>query len=73
MPRSTTVISSKSGRWPGSSHPAGDVMRATLTLAWPELTRPAYSSILFGLVPAAATIVGAAMSFGTGREYRLSR
>jgi len=37
------------------------------------LTRPAYSSILFGLVPAAATIVGAAMSFGTGREYRLSR
>src|SRR6185295_17115492 len=71
MPRSTMVISSNSGRWPGSAQPDGDVIRATLTPACPELTRPAYSSIFFGLVPAAATIVGAAMSFGMNGEYRL--
>ena len=72
MPCSTTVISSNSGRWPGSSQPDGDVIRATLTAAWPEFTRPANSSIFFGLVPAAATTAGAAMSFGMmALQYRL--
>jgi hypothetical protein len=33
-------------------------MRATLTLVWPLFTRPAYSSIRFGLFPAAWTTVG---------------
>jgi hypothetical protein len=32
-PFSTTVISSSSGRWPGSSQPSGETMRATLTPA----------------------------------------
>src|SRR6476646_8100635 len=41
-------------------------MRATLTDAWPELTRPAYSSIVFGLLPAAAMTVGRGISVGTG-------
>jgi hypothetical protein len=61
------VISSNSGRWPGSFHPDGDVIFATLTCAWPELTRPANSSIRFGFVPAAATTVGAAISRGIER------
>jgi len=64
MPRSTTVISSNAGRCPGSSQPDGEVIRAMLTSAWPELTRPANSSIFFGLVPAAATTAGAAMRRG---------
>src|SRR6185436_17061966 len=44
--------------------PVGDVMRATLTCAWPEFTRPANSSMRFGLVPAAATTAGAAIRRG---------
>jgi hypothetical protein len=39
-------------------------MRATLTLAWPEFTRPAYSSIRLGLFPAAAITVGCGMRVG---------
>jgi hypothetical protein len=70
MPRRTTVISSNSGRCPGSCQPDGDVILAMLTCAWPEFTRPANSSIFFGVVPAAATTAGAAMSFGI-RQYRL--
>jgi hypothetical protein len=35
-----------------------------LTLESPEFTRPAYSSITFGLLPAAAMIVGDAISLG---------
>jgi hypothetical protein len=33
-------------------------MRATLIYEWPEFTRPAYSSMRFGGVPAAWTMVG---------------
>jgi len=43
VPRSTTVISSNSGRCPGSVQPDGEIIRAMLTLEWPELTRPANS------------------------------
>ena len=64
MPRKTTVTSSNSGRCPGSTQPSGETMRATLTFACSELTRPTNSSICFGLLPAAATTVGAAMSLG---------
>jgi hypothetical protein len=64
MPRRTTVISWNSGRWPGSRQPAGDTMRATLTAASPEFTRPANSSICFGLLPAAAIAVGLEINFG---------
>jgi hypothetical protein len=39
-------------------------MRATLTRLCPELTRPAYSSIRFGLLPAAWTTAGRSMSRG---------
>src|SRR5688500_18993925 len=64
IPRSTTVTSSNSGRWPGSTHPSGDTMRATLTPACPEFTRPANSWICFGLLPAAWITVGFWMSVG---------
>jgi len=40
-----------------------------LTLASPELMRPTNSSMRLGFVPAAATMDGAAMIFGTIREY----
>src|SRR6186997_1956218 len=63
------VISSKSGRWPGSTQPAGDVMRATLTDEWPEFTRPAYSSIFLGMLPAAAMTVGAGINEGIPGFY----
>ena len=33
------MISSKSGRCPGSTQPPGETIRATLTPAWPEFTR----------------------------------
>src|SRR5262249_50253939 len=39
-PRSTTVNSSKAGVWPGSTHPSGLCMWATLTASVFELTRP---------------------------------
>jgi hypothetical protein len=39
-------------------------MCATLTDASPVFTRPTYSSMRFGGVPAAVTVVGAATSFG---------
>jgi hypothetical protein len=39
-------------------------MRATLTDECPELTRPVYSSMRFGGVPAACTMVGASINFG---------
>jgi hypothetical protein len=42
----------------------GDIIRATLTFTSPEFTRPAYSSITFGLFPAAAMIVGDAINLG---------
>jgi hypothetical protein len=40
-------------------------MCATLTRPSPVLTRPTYSSISFGLVPAASTRDGDPMSFAT--------
>src|SRR5215210_1128239 len=39
-------------------------MRATLTRSWPVFTRPAYSSMRFGLVPTAATTVGVSITLG---------
>src|SRR5688572_11033587 len=63
-PLSTTVYSSKSGRWPGSTQPEGERMWATLTRSSPLLTRPTYSSISFGLVPAASTRDGDWISSG---------
>src|SRR5450432_1871494 len=60
VPLSTTVYSSNSGVCPGSSHPCGLRMWATLTAEVFELTRPMYSSISLGLLPAAAMRVGCA-------------
>jgi len=48
IPLSTTVYSSNSGVWPGSTQPAGLRMCAMLTAGVFELTRPMYSSICFG-------------------------
>ena len=62
VPSRTSVHSSKSGRWPGSTQPSGERMRATLRRSSPVLTRPTYSSISFGLVPAASTRLGLSMS-----------
>jgi len=56
------VISSNWGCCPGSTQPSGDTMRATLTRSCPELTRPAYSSMRFGLLPAAWMTEGAGIS-----------
>jgi len=39
-------------------------MRATLTPPCPELIRPAYSSICFGLLPADWMTVGRSISLG---------
>src|SRR5260370_14337388 len=64
VPFNTTVISSNSGRWPGSSHPLGEIIRATLTRSWPELTCPANSWICFGLVPTQAMTVGFSINLG---------
>src|SRR5215208_8330159 len=63
-PLSTTVYSSKSGRCPGSTQPEGERMWATLTRSSPVFTRPAYSSMSFGLVPAASTRLGLSISCG---------
>ena len=49
---------------PGFLHPPGDVIRAMLTSECPELTRPAYSSMRFGLLPAGWMIDGACISLG---------
>ena len=68
QPASTTVYSSKSGRWPGSSQPCGERMRATLTRSSPVFTRPTNSSMRFGFVPAASIVDGPSMSSGIGRE-----
>ncbi len=53
IPLSTMVNSSNSGVWPGSSHPCGLRMCATLVADVFELTRPTYSSMSLGLLPAA--------------------
>src|ERR1700693_3780 len=58
------VNSSKAGVWPGSSHPAGLRMWATLADEVWELTRPMYSSMSFGLLPADWMRVGCGISVG---------
>src|SRR5436189_905997 len=72
VPFVTTVISSNSGVCPGSSQPLGEIIRATLTSLWPELTRPANSWICFGLVPTQSILVGFSISLGMallGKAY----
>ena len=64
MPESTSVYSSNSGVCPGSTQPAGLTMRATLTALVFERTRPMYSSMRLGLLPAASTTAGSRMSVG---------
>src|SRR5271154_2129100 len=69
VPLRTMVYSSKAGVWPGSSHPAGLRMWATLVEVVWELTRPMYSSMSLGLLPADWMRVGwgirVGMSFGS--------
>src|SRR5205085_5995024 len=62
MPHSTSVYSSNSGVCPGSTHPDGLFIRATLTASVREFTRPTNSSMIFGLFPAAAMTVGFSIS-----------
>src|SRR5262249_54157564 len=64
MPRSTTVYSSNSGVWPGSTQPEGLRMCAMLTALVPEFTRPTYSSMLLGLLPAATMRVAFGIRIG---------
>ena len=64
MPRSTTVYSQNSGRCRGSVQPPGERMWAMLSAVVALLTRPTYSSISFGLFPAASIRVGRSMCFG---------
>src|SRR5947209_13290772 len=63
-PFNTTVNSSNSGLCPGSCQPPGLRICAMLTAEVPELTRPTYSSINFGLLPAAVTRLGWEISMG---------
>src|SRR5260370_24705687 len=65
VPRNTTVNSSNSGVWPGSCHPPGLRMCATLVVLVEEFTRPIYSSISLGLLPAASMRVGLGINVGT--------
>lgn len=51
-------------RCPGSTHPPGDRIWAMLSPSVPVFTQPTYSSISFGLFPAAVTRVGLAISSG---------
>src|SRR5216683_2655925 len=61
IPKRTTVYSSNSGVCPGSIHPDGLRIRATLTAASFVVTRPTNSSIRFGLFPAASMTRGASI------------
>src|SRR6185295_19510784 len=72
IPWITSVYSSNSGVCPGSIHPPGLFMRATLSFDVFEFTRPTNSSMIFGLLPAAATTVGFAMCVTTCESYRLA-
>jgi hypothetical protein len=58
------VNSSKVGVWPGSIHPAGLRMWAMLAEVVLELTRPMYSSMSFGLLPADWMRVGSEIKVG---------
>src|SRR5689334_3699857 len=73
IPPSTTVYSSNAGVWPGSTQPGGLVMRAIDTAAVRDRTRPMYSSIRLGLLPAASMIVGPGMCVGIARSLVRSR
>ena len=55
------MYSSNSGVWAGSSQPAGLRMCAMLTAASAEFTRPTYSSMSLGFVPAAVILLGDVM------------
>src|SRR4051795_9883771 len=70
-PRRTAVYSSNSGVCPGSTHPLGLFIRATLHAEVFELTRPMNSSIRFGLLPAASMTEGCLMCVGMRRVYLL--
>jgi len=63
-PLSTIVNSSNSGLCPGSSHPSGLRICATLAFCVLLFTRPMYSSINFGFVPAALILVGCEIRVG---------
>src|SRR5437762_13001552 len=65
----TSVYSSNSGVWPGSSQPPGLCICAMLSASVAELTRPTYSRLIFGLLPAASTTLGDAMSVGIAPGY----
>src|SRR5689334_21506749 len=67
-PRSTTVYSVNSGVCPGSDHPGGLTMCATLAASVFELTRPTYSRIC--LLPGTGMTVGLGMRVGIALEIR---
>ena len=69
-PRARPCTRRSRGRWPGSTQPSGERMWATLTRSSPVLTRPTYSSISLGLVPAASTLEGFWISSGIERVYQ---
>lgn len=54
----------ESGVWLGSAQPARLRIRATLTWSLPVLPMPTYSSIIFGVMPAARTRRGSSMRRG---------
>src|SRR5260370_19662631 len=66
IPFRTIVNSSNSGVWPGSSHPWGLRMWATLAAEVFVLTRPTYSSMSLGLLPADWILVGCGIRVGIG-------
>src|SRR5579862_9861836 len=68
-PCSTIEYSSNSGVCPGSSHPAGLRMCATLAPSDFVFTRPTNSSMILGFVPAASIRVGFAISVGIARLH----
>src|SRR5260221_8753796 len=70
VPRKTTVYSSNSGVWPGSSHPSGLCMWATLMPTVALLIRPTYSSMTFGLFPADSMRVGCGIRVGMMIRHR---
>src|SRR5271169_2476648 len=63
-PFNTMVNSSNSGVCPGSTQPCGLRKWATLTPVVAEFTRPMYSSMSLGLLPAACMRVGCEISVG---------
>jgi MFS superfamily sulfate permease-like transporter len=70
---STTTLAILAGTQLGLAVPDGDPARlltatATLSALVPEFTRPTYSSIAFGLFPAATMRVGASMSCGMATD-----